>query len=85
MDRWSALPTLGGDYTQANAINDAGQVVGSSVDASGLRVAYVYSKGQISSLGALPGDSMSVAQDINNAGQIVGESINQGGVGRVCL
>ena len=76
------LPTLGGLEGHANAINDAGQVVGSSdTGAIGpnsryLRHAFVWADGVTKDLGTLPGDTESVAIGLNNAGDIVGDSFS---------
>jgi probable HAF family extracellular repeat protein len=54
----------------ANAINDAGQIVGFSGHA------FLYSDGQVTDLGTLPGFRFgSAAAAINNSGQIVGEAL----------
>jgi probable HAF family extracellular repeat protein len=50
----------------ANAINDAGQIVG------GAFRAFLYSAGSVTDLGTLPGFSGSTALAINNLGQIAG-------------
>lgn len=58
---------LGGS---ANAINDAGQIVGCSGGA------FLYSAGTVTHLGALPGFPLSTALAINNVGQITGYATN---------
>lgn len=75
------LGTLGGDdCSQANGINDLGQVVGvSSLGPEGARHAFVYTPGLgMSSLGTLGGTS-SAAYAGNNAGQVVGSSMTTDG------
>jgi len=67
-----------------NAINNAGQVVGSTnlpiYDAPGAPShAFLYEKGTLTDLGALPGDTDSGAADINENGVIIGSS-SAGGV-----
>jgi probable HAF family extracellular repeat protein len=68
------LGTLGGNSASAAAINNLGQVVGSSVNASGQSHAFLWQNGAMSDLGTLPGGFASSATAINNAGQIVGGS-----------
>jgi len=65
------LGTLGGPSSTAFAINNRGQIVGSS-DLSGGSVshAFLYSHGRMIDL--LPGPANSSANDINNRGKIVG-------------
>lgn len=70
---------------QVSGINDLGQIVGSSElppvpNDPNWTVQYIfaflYSNGQTTALGSLPGDFASHATDINNSGQIVGSSYN---------
>ena len=67
------LGTLGGTDSVAYAINNAGQIVGSSYKRSGATHAFLYAKGAMTDLGTLGGDG-SEAYAISNAGQIVGAS-----------
>ncbi len=71
------LGTLGGSQSQANAINDASQVVGYANTATNIERAFLYSNGTMSDLGTLPraiGNQGSAALAINTAGQAVGQS-----------
>lgn len=67
------LGTLGGSYSQANGINNAGQVVGHATLVSETAHAFLYTSGSLLDLGTLGGDS-STAAAVNDLGQIVGES-----------
>jgi probable HAF family extracellular repeat protein len=81
------LGTLGGDWSAAQSINDAGQVVGSAVNSDGWRHAALFDptgSGNNIDLGTL-GGSRGEANSINNAGQIVGESLNSNGNSRATL
>lgn len=73
--RWviRELGTFGG-RTVAEAINDRGQVVGYSETARGREHAFLWQKGQMTDLGALPGRPYSIAVAINERGQIIGWS-----------
>jgi probable HAF family extracellular repeat protein len=68
------LGTLGGDSSIATAINDEGQVVGYSTDASGYGHAFIWdAKNGMQDLGRLPGAGGYVeAVAINDEGQVVG-------------
>ena len=63
----------GGNNSQANWINDAGEIVGGS-DATNFFHAVLWRNGVIIDLGAVAGDVCSVAASINSGGQIVGVS-----------
>ncbi len=67
------LGTLGGRNSQANALNDSGQVVGWAQTASGAIHAVLWQDGKAIDLGGL-GGTMSHALSINDRGQIVGRS-----------
>jgi probable HAF family extracellular repeat protein len=71
------LGTLGrANFTVSNSsgygINNAGQVVGFSSTSTGTSHAFLYSNGQMTDLGALPGYFRSWGSGINNAGQVTG-------------
>jgi probable HAF family extracellular repeat protein len=72
----SELPSLADDESVAYAINEAGQIVGRSVSASGQDHAVLWDNGTIVELGTLGDDAdepyTSQALDINEAGQVVG-------------
>ena len=69
------LGSLGGGETVAQALNNSGQVVGSSTTSEG--VSHAFSTGPAAAgmkdLGTLGGGS-STANDINDAGQVVGKA-----------
>jgi probable HAF family extracellular repeat protein len=74
------LGTLGGASSLASAINDRGQVVGTSLTPDGLEHAFLYEDGRMIDLGTLGNPQIqhpiddSKAADINDAGQVVGAS-----------
>ena len=67
------MGTLGGSFSRAYAINEAGQVIGYADSAGGDEHAFLWEDGEMIDLGTF-GGSNSRANDINNAGQIVGHS-----------
>jgi probable HAF family extracellular repeat protein len=67
------LGTLGsGNMSVANAISNAGVVVGSSDVTPGLPHGFRWSAGKMTDLGTEPGADYSTANAVNNAGQIAG-------------
>ncbi|MFP8489725.1 hypothetical protein ACKGJO_11615 [Gracilimonas sp. Q87] len=70
------LGSLGGNFSRASAINDAGQVVGISLNSSGERHAFIWDEDNgMRALGTLEGQE-SRAIGINDKGHVVGEIIN---------
>jgi probable HAF family extracellular repeat protein len=69
----------GGTYSWAGGINDSGQIVGYSQNASHQEEAFLYSGGAMTGLGFLPGGTKSWAYGINNGGQVAGYSTNASG------
>jgi probable HAF family extracellular repeat protein len=67
------LIDLGGPFSSAYDINEAGQVVGSAASASGLPHAFLWDDGVGTDLGTLGGPT-STANGLNEAGQVVGGS-----------
>lgn len=63
------LPSLGGTFGQALAVNNAGQVVGYSYTAGGELLPFLYSGGKMT---ALASSGFGEARDINDQGWIVG-------------
>jgi len=71
------LGTLGGNYSAAYGVNDAGQVVGYGYTTGGDTHAFLYSDGVMTDLGTLGGRD-SYTQGINDTGQVVGYSYTTG-------
>ena len=72
------LGTLGGSFSEATGVNDAGQVVGTSSTAPGRYSpshAFLWQDGKMTDLGILGGaEGSSSAYGINDAGQVVGKA-----------
>jgi probable HAF family extracellular repeat protein len=75
------LGTLGGGYSSAVAVNEAGQVVGMSSeagDATDHAFSWTRSGGMLD-LGTLPGGVYSTAAAVNQRGDVAGSSSTGGG------
>jgi len=66
----------GGVIATADAINDAGQIVGNANFPNGASDAYLWQDGMVTDLGTLDGDCFSEAFAINSRGQVVGQSFS---------
>ena len=78
----TTLPTLGGPNWFASAINDAGQVAGTSAIAGSpayLHATLWSASKTATDLGTLPGSMASHATGINGTGQVAGYSIDSAG------
>ena len=73
--------SLGGINSGATALNDNGQIVGSSETSAGLNHAFLYENGSMFDLGTLGGNTSS-AVGINSLGQIIGTAKNAGSADR---
>lgn len=73
--RWVAisLGTLGGLESQADAINNKGQIVGSAEVRVGMQHAFIWQNGRMIDLGTFGGTESS-ASDINERGLVVGQA-----------
>lgn len=71
------IGTLGGDNSNGAAINDDGQIVGSSELSSGANHAFFYDQGVMTDLGTLGGTN-SWGNDVNSHGVVVGSSQRSG-------
>jgi probable HAF family extracellular repeat protein len=77
--RWAAshletLPSLGGKYSVASAVNAAGEVVGSALLPNGNRHAVLWKGSEAQDLGLLAKGDFSSAHSINDKGDVVGEA-----------
>lgn len=74
---WQTLPAPSANYSQAQSVNDAGQIVGDvELLGSSRRNAALWNSGQLTDLGRLPARNLATGLDINNFAQIVGWSGN---------
>jgi probable HAF family extracellular repeat protein len=67
------LGTLGGPASSAAAINDAGQIAGTSFVDGDVQHAFLYTDGVLQDIGSL-GGAFTEARALNEAGQVVGYS-----------
>lgn len=72
--RLISLGTLGGASSQANGINDRGQIVGWAETKSGATHAFLWENGHMRDLGVPPGSDNSAAEAITNSGLVAGEA-----------
>jgi probable HAF family extracellular repeat protein len=80
-DDWSItnlgfLPGGWETFSQRGAINNKGQVVGSSAG-NNFRKAFIWTDGVMTDLGTFPGSNSSIAYGINDIGQVVGNADNK--------
>ena len=66
--------TTGGNPLSADALNDAGEIVGAAVFPNQPLHAYLRTNGEAKDLGSVNGDGCSWAHAINSRGQVVGQS-----------
>ncbi len=69
----------GSNSSEAQAINNNGQVVGFSANSAGSH-AFLWTRASgMQDLGVLPGDTESKARGISDSGQVIGWSVGSGG------
>lgn len=70
------LPTLGGSDSVANDVNNAGQIVGWSINTAGVKNAFlIQASGSIQNVGAAVDSEISSAESINENAEIVGHFV----------
>jgi len=70
------LGTIGGAYSLALAMNDAGQITGFSQAPDQSEHAFLYSHGSMTDLGTL-GGNYSYGLAVNNAGHVTGYALSR--------
>ena len=76
---FTSLGSLGGGHSYAFAINNVGQVAGSSTNAYGVEEAFIWENGVMQGLGSSFGGGSSYIHDINDMGVGVGWAAATGG------
>jgi probable HAF family extracellular repeat protein len=74
-----SMDSVGGSPYTANAINDAGQIIGAAAFPDNPYDAYVWQNGVVRDLGVLPEDCASEAFAMNSKGDVVGQSYSCNG------
>ena len=74
--------SIGGSPYTANALNDAGQIIGAAAFPDNPSDAYLWHNGVVRDLGVLPEDCASEAFAINSKGAVVGQSFSCDDTGR---
>jgi uncharacterized membrane protein len=72
---YTTIDVPGATGTGAAAINDKGEIVGSTFPSHGVENGFIYDSGNFTIL-AVPGATSTLADDINNRGQVVGTYSN---------
>jgi probable HAF family extracellular repeat protein len=71
--KMTEMGTFGGDWSQAYAVNDAGQITGTAYTTSNLaNHAFLYTSSTMKDLGTLSGGTISVGTAVNLSGTVVG-------------
>ena len=78
------LGTLGGGSSVARAINNSGQIAGSSFNAGGGDRAFLYQNGQMQDLGVPASSSGAEALGLSDSGEVVGSYNDSDGFERAC-
>jgi len=67
------MGTLGGDWSQAYAVNESGQITGTAYTAgNAANHAFLYTSGTMKDIGTLSGGTISVGTAVNTSGTVVG-------------
>ncbi len=76
---YSTIDVPGGEYAEAMAINDSGQIIGDYIDSNGYYQAFLDIDGVIMTIDPGGSPNNTYALSINNSGQIVGYYTNSSG------
>ncbi|MBX3187313.1 MAG: hypothetical protein KF819_09875 [Labilithrix sp.] len=75
------LGTLGGAWSEARAVNDRGQVIGSSETLNGEIHGFLWQAGRMKDLGTVNGSTQIIPEAINERAQVIGVYLTQSGIG----